>query len=135
MGLGRAAMLLGLLLFSIACTDDSGSSEGWGPLTVGNGESGSSSTALGELEVTTVCAVLQGSGKVWMLVWPPSRTDWEAGEIGFTNPDGTRVSLHDGQRLEVLGTDQGEILAEPSGPACFSDQELWVTEIHAADAP
>jgi hypothetical protein len=92
---------------SIAAPTGSASTVAWGPLAVVPPQDGADTARTeGILRITEACVFLEAAGGPVVLVWPADRTAWnaDARTVGFTNFDGSRVSVADGIPVVVGGS-------------------------------
>lgn len=123
----------------------------WGPLAVVPIAGGEEALNTGTLRITQSCVFLEtAGGESELLVWPADRTRWEAtgGTIGFTNSDGTEVTLRDGEPVSFGGggdsTAEGGVSGEEwlarvdwvarPDPSCPMEISWYVNEVVSPSA-
>ena len=140
------AVLLGQALLAGPGPDESGGPVDWGPLAVVPTAGGDQALNTGTLRTTQSCVFLEtGGGESELLVWPADRTRWDAAAdaIGFTNSDGTEVTLRDGEPVSFGGggdsTAEGGVSGEEwlarvdwvarPDPSCPMEIRWYVNEV------
>lgn len=141
------AVLIGQTLLAGPAPTEPGGSRDWGRLAVVPPAQGSGDALnTGTLRITEACVVLEtAGGETELLVWPADRTRWDptAGAIGFTNADGTEVTLRDGELVSFGGGGDGTAESGVSGeewvarvdwvarpdPSCPMEIRWWVNEV------
>ena len=143
-----AALVLAVLIGGALLAEPGGPAE-WGPLAVMRSTGGDQALSTGVLRISDRCVLLEGGdGESELLVWPAGRTRWDPDRdsIAFTNSDGTRFSLRDGEVLNVGGGGDSTAESGVSGaewaesvdwvaapdPACPMESRWYVGEIVAA---
>jgi len=118
-----AAVVLAVLIGqALLAGPGPGGTVDWGPLSVVSSTGGDEALNTGVLRITEACVFLESAGgESELVVWPADRTRWDAsaGTIGFTNSDGTEVTLRDGELVSFGGGGDSTVEGGVSG-------EEWV---------
>lgn len=140
------AVLVGQALVADSGVEGPGGPGVWGPLAVVPSAGGEEALNTGRLRITQTCVFLEtAGGEAELLVWPVDRTRWDAspGTIGFTNSDGSEVTLRDRDAVSFGGggdsTAESGVSGEewaagidwvaPPDPSCPKEIRWYVNEV------
>ncbi len=107
-----------------------------GTLAVADVTGGDEALAHGTIQIDDSCVLLDEQGELTLLVWPQSRTEWDAaaGVVVFTTTTGARVEVHHVDLVTLVG--EGSSEAEDGFTADqFLDSVSWVSELDPGCVP